>query len=409
MKRKENFNTNPEQAEKIACAKKTSIGGQALIEGIMMRGPKMTAMAVRNTSGEIVIEKSEHSVADRPKIFKVPIIRGVFNFVDSMKIGYKALVRSAEISGLDDLQDELEKEKKEKKAAKLDKKKDAPCTSENTVEHAESEHITTEAPNTEESAKPVSASFENQGAEVSQNHNTAEKSENKSNKKEGSALSSWIMIIATVLGLCLSIGLFVMLPTFVYDWMSRLMPFLQPSNLALSSFIKSFFEGILKIAILIGYMSLVSLMKDIRRTFQYHGAEHKTIFCYENGLDLTVDNVRKQRRFHPRCGTSFLVLMLLVGMFVSFFIDPIFYLTIGHLPHVLIRAIIKLLLLPITMGIGYELIKLAGRHDNLFTKIISAPGLWLQRVTVFEPTDDMIECAIAAFKEVIPEDGSDKY
>jgi uncharacterized protein YqhQ len=156
-------------------------------------------------------------------------------------------------------------------------------------------------------------------------------------------------------------------------------------------------------------MALVTLMKDIKRTFQYHGAEHKTIFCYESGLELTVENVRKQRRFHPRCGTSFLVLMLLVGMFVSFFIDPIFYLTIGALPHVAIRAILKLLLLPLTMGIGYELIKFAGRHENAFTRIISAPGLWLQRVTVLEPSDDMIECAIVAFKEVIPEDQSDKY
>ena len=156
-------------------------------------------------------------------------------------------------------------------------------------------------------------------------------------------------------------------------------------------------------------MALVSLMKDIRRTFMYHGAEHKTIFCYEDGRELTVENVRAERRFHPRCGTSFLVLMLLVGIFISFLIDPVAILVSGTVPPTWLRTVIKLVLLPLTMGIGYELIKLAGRRNNLFTRIISAPGMWLQHITVFEPTDDMIECAIAAFKEVIPEDESDKY
>ena len=347
-------------------------------------------MAVRNTSGEIVLEKTEISVSKRPKIFKLPIIRGVFNFVDSMRIGYKCLMRSAEISGLDEIEEELAREKAAKKQAKRDKKKGI------TAESAPIE----ETPISEENAPTVEES-----ATVAENKAT----DNAKEKKESTLLTSVVMIIATVLGVGLSIGLFIMLPTFIYDWMTKLMPFMVTDVLAVDSLIKSFFEGILKIAVLVGYMALVTLMKDIRRTFQYHGAEHKTIFCYESGLELTVENVRKQRRFHPRCGTSFLVLMLLVGMFVSFFIDPIFYLTIGHLPHVAIRAVIKLLLLPITMGIGYEIIKFAGRHDNAFTRIVSAPGLWLQRVTVLEPTDDMIECAIAAFVEVIPEDQSDKY
>jgi len=147
-------------------------------------------------------------------------------------------------------------------------------------------------------------------------------------------------------------------------------------------------------------MALVSLMKDIRRTFMYHGAEHKTIFCYESGEELTVENVKKQKRFHPRCGTSFLILMVLVSILIGFFIP------IG-IPDWL-RICIKLLLFPITMGIGYELIKFAGKHENIITKIISAPGVGLQHLTVFEPDDEMIECAIAAMKEVIPEDGSDK-
>ena len=340
------------KCEKIECAKKTSIGGQALIEGIMMRGPKHTAMAVRDPEGEIILEKWETKSSTKSKFFKLPIIRGVFNFIDSMRVGYKCLMRSAEIAGLED---ESPKDKGE-------------------------------------------------AAQQSENSDTPKEGK----KKDDSALMTVIMVIATVLGVVLSVGLFIMLPSFIYDWCSRIMPFLTFENAALNSLVKSVFEGVLKIVILVAYMSLVSLMKDIRRTFQYHGAEHKTIFCYESGLELTVENVKGQRRFHPRCGTSFLILMLIVGIFISFFIDPLFLLTLGEVPHVAIRAAIKLLLLPLMMGVGYELIKFAGRHDNLFTRIISAPGMWLQRVTVLEPTDDMIECAIKAFVEVIPENESNE-
>ena len=406
MKKNKNTSIDNEQAEKIACAKRTSIGGQALIEGIMMRGPKMSAMAVRNTSGEIVLEKEEISTTNRPKIFKLPIIRGVFNFVDSMRIGYKCLMRSAEISGLDELEEEMAREKEAKKQAKRDKKKGNSAEPAPVEESAPAE--VAEVVETVDAAQPETA--EVVAEEVIANNDKKDKTDKKE-KKENSLLITVVMVIATVLGLALSVGLFIMLPTFIYDWLTKLMPFLITENLAVDSLIKSFFEGILKIAVLVGYMALVTLMKDIKRTFQYHGAEHKTIFCYESGLELTVENVRKQRRFHPRCGTSFLVLMLLVGMFVSFFIDPLFMLAglyegAGYLA---LRALVKLLLLPLIMGVGYELIKFAGRHDNILTRIFSAPGLWLQRVTVLEPTDDMIECAIAAFKEVIPDDNSDKF
>jgi uncharacterized protein YqhQ len=166
-------------------------------------------------------------------------------------------------------------------------------------------------------------------------------------------------------------------------------------------FLKSAFEAVMRVLLLVGYMSAVALMKDIRRTYMLHGAEHKTIFCYEAGLELTVENIRSMRRFHPRCGTSFLIIMVLVSMVVGFFIPP-------TLPTIL-RVLIKIALIPLIVGIGYELIKLAGRHDNWFTRLISAPGLLLQRLTVFEPDDDMIECAIVAMKEVIPTDGSDKF
>ena len=357
-----------------------------------MRGPKMSAMAVRNPEGEIVLEKWETRTKPVPKILKWPIIRGVYGFISSMTMGYKALMRSAEIAGLDEIEEEMAREKAEKKAAKRRKK-----NAEDQVAPAEEV--------TESVAETADDTIEHSEQEAPQEAVASQEQEKPKEKKGSSALVTVIMVIATVLGVSLAVGLFILFPTFLYD----LLPFPTFESKALNSLIKSAFEGILKIAMLIAYMALVSLMKDIKRTFQYHGAEHKTIFCYESGMELTVENVRNQRRFHPRCGTAFLILMLIVGIFVSFFIDPIFYWTLGYLPHVAVRAGIKLLTLPITMGLGYELIKLAGRHDNLFTRIISAPGLWLQRITVLEPTDDMIECAITAFKEVIPEDQSDNY
>lgn len=349
-------------SKKKACVcKKASIGGQALIEGIMMRGPKKTALAVRNPQGEMVVEKWDNDLSARPKFlkpfYKTPIIRGVFNFIDSMILGYKCLMRSAEISGLEELEDEMKREKAEKKAEKARKKGKTPRLDEKDAE-----------------------------------------------KKESSLLINIIMVVSMVIGVALGLALFMMLPSFIYKWTAHLLPFLSPKSPALASFVKSVFEGVLKIIIIVAYMLLVSLMKEIRRTFQYHGAEHKTIFCYEHGKPLTVENVRLERRFHPRCGTSFIILMLIVSIFISFLIDPIAILITGSVPATLIRAIIKLLLLPIMMGVGYELIKLAGKHDNAFTRIISAPGVWLQHVTVLEPTDDMIECAIAAFTEVIPEE-----
>ncbi len=308
---------------KACIAKKTSIGGQALIEGIMMRGPKKSAMAVRNPQGEIVLEKWDNDPADKKpniidKLRKLPIVRGVFNFAISMIAGYKSLMKSAEIAGFED-EDE---------------------------------------------------------------------------KEDNKGMMAVVGIIAGVLGVCLSVGLFILLPTFLYDLIAKVVPAIAGNRI-----LKSVFEGILKIAILVAYMAAVSRMNDIKRTFQYHGAEHKTIFCYEAGLELTVENVRKQGRFHPRCGTSFLIVMLLVSIFIGMIIPP-------ELPT-LIRTLIKVLLLPITMGIGYEFIKFAGKHENAVTKILSAPGLWMQRITVLEPDDSMIECAITAVKEVIPDDGSD--
>ena len=363
-----------------ACRLKTSIGGQALIEGIMMRGPKTTAMAVRNPEGEIVLETWPTEVKKKAKILRLPFIRGIFNFIDTLRFGYKCLMRSAEIAGLDDFEDEDDKKKKS----------DAESASEETAV-AES----CEAPEAETCESSVSnGSEEPVAAEPAQ---TAEQSapEAKQEKEETSKVMAVMMVIATVLAFGLAFLLFFWLPSKLYEWMPDSV--FAPDN----RYLKSVFEGVLRVLLLVGYMSAVALMKDIRRTYMFHGAEHKTIFCYEAGLELTVENIRSMRRFHPRCGTSFLIIMVLVSIVVGFFIPP-------TLPTIF-RVLIKVALIPLIVGIGYELIKLAGRHDNWFTRIISAPGLLLQRLTVYEPDDDMIECAIVAMKKAIPEDGSDKF
>ena len=374
------------------CCKKTSIGGQALMEGIMMRGPITTAMAVRNPSGEIVVEKFPTESKKRASILKWPIIRGVVAYIDSMTLGTKCLMRSAEISGLEEAEEELRREKEAKKAAKAAKKAEKNAKKQGTVD----KNIA--SANADTAAEDVAAEPEI----------IEEKSDEKnSKKKEGSGTLGVMMPIVTVLSLGIAILLFFVLPSYLFEWAQIPFTFLKNDNEIIQSLIKSVFEGSFKVIILVGYMACMLLMKDIRRTFQFHGAEHKTIFCYEAGLELTVENVKKQRRFHPRCGTSFLILMVLVSIFVSFCIDPIFLLTSGSVPPTAVRAVIRICLIPLIVGLGYELIKIAGKHDNFITKIISAPGVWLQHITVLEPSDDMIECAIVAMNEVIPEDESD--
>ena len=339
----------------------TSIGGQALMEGIMMRGPERTAMAVRNAKGEIVLEDFPTPVG-KGKIRKLPFIRGIFNMISSLTLGYKCLMRSADIAISDaEEADRLEREKKLQDG------------------------------NSEEPSKPDDGQKDGDSEEPSQPDDGQ-----KDEKKNSSPLTTVVMVIGVVLGLALSIGLFIALPSYAFLGFSKLFNIDLENSGYLMSLFRSFFEGVLKIFILVLYMLIVSKMKDIHRTFMYHGAEHKTIFCYEQGLELTVENVRKQRRLHPRCGTSFLILVLIVSMFIGFFIP-------SFLPTYL-RVIIKIALLPLTIGIGYELIKLAGRKNNLFTRITSAPGMWLQHITTKEPDDGMIECAIAAMNKVIPED-----
>jgi uncharacterized protein YqhQ len=207
--------------------------------------------------------------------------------------------------------------------------------------------------------------------------------------KDNSVLMNILMVVSAVIGIGLAVVLFVWLPAFLFRLLSGTVPSLN------RAVIRGVFEGVFRIVLFVGYVAVISLMKDIRRVFMYHGAEHKTIFCYEQGLPLTVENVKLQKRFHPRCGTSFMILMLLVGMVVSMVIPDM---------NAVLRTGIKLLTIPFVVGVGYELIKLAGRKDNWFTRLISKPGVWLQHITTREPDDGMIECAIAAMEKVIPDD-----
>lgn len=308
---------NSQSGEKF----KSKIGGQALIEGIMMLGPSKGAMACRLPNGTIDLETwDENNGKNAPVYRKIPIVRGCVSFVTSMAKGYKYMMKSA----------------------------DKQLTEE---EKAENES----------------------GASA------------KDSEKTGSGMEIF-MYIGLLIGVVIAVGLFVFLPKILVG----LIP-----NIAEHRIIRSVLEGIVKIAIFVLYMALVGLMNDIKRQYMYHGAEHKTIACHEAELPLTVENVRKQTRFHKRCGTSFIFLVLLVSIFVMCFVP--FTVTWQ-------RIVASLILLPLIVGISYEFIRLAGNHDNAFTRILSAPGLAMQRLTTREPDDSMIEIAIAALTPCIPED-----
>ncbi len=303
----------------------SKIGGQALIEGVMMKGIYTSAMACRLPDGTIDVETwEEKNGKNAPWYRKTPFIRGSFNFVSSLIDGYKCLMKSADKQMTDD--------DSEEELSKLD---------------------------------------------IWINEHFGEK------------LMPIISVVSIVFSLVLCLGLFKFLPM----WISGLL-----KNVISNNVILTIIEGIIKIAIFVGYLAVTSLMKDIKRTYEYHGAEHKTIACYEAGEELTVENVKKYTRFHPRCGTSFLFITLFTNIFVFCFITW---------NNMWLRMALQLALLPVIVGISYELIRLAGKHNNLFTRIISAPGLKLQRLTTREPDDSQIEVAIAAIKPCIPENKED--
>ncbi len=310
----------------------TTVGGQALIEGIVMRGPKGSAMSVRLPNGEIeTTPKETKQLKDKYRIFGIPLLRGFVTFIESMIFGYDCLIESAEKAGFSEDEEDM---------SNFDK---------------------------------------------------------WLNDKFGEHIMTFIGIISALLGLVLSFGLFFYLPVYAVDIFDKYL-----TGNTLSKW-HPLFEGIIRIIIFIAYVAIVSQMKDIKRVFMYHGAEHKTIFCYENGDELTIENVKKYTRFHPRCGTSFIFVMLIIGILVSTAIIMIFP-SLGDTRW--LWALVKVIMLPLIMGIGYEFIRYAGRKENMFTKVVSAPGLWMQRLTTKEPTDDIIEVGIEALKAVIDNDVS---
>ena len=298
--------------------KPKAVGGQAVIEGVMMKGAEDIAIAVRKPDGEIVVKK-EKLKSNRKKISKIPIIRGIFTFVDSLVLGVNALMYSAEFVDVE--------EEEKKKPSKLDE-----------------------------------------------------------------FLEKNIIWISVVISVVFSVGLFILLPTVLVGVLKAY----TGNTLILNGI-----EGIVRIAIFLGYILAISGMKDIRRVFEYHGAEHKSIFCYEHGEELTVENVRKYGRLHPRCGTSFLFIVMIVSILLF---------SLFSWSGLLMRLVIRILLIPIVAGISYEIIKWAGKSESKLSCIVSAPGMWLQKLTTREPDDKQIEVAVEALKNVlVPDPEADNW
>ncbi len=314
-------NQSTEKDNGISCRLGT-VGGEAVLEGIMMKGPEDYAIAVRRDDGSVSLTKDKFvSIRKKYKILRLPIIRGIAGFVESMIFSYRSLTISAEQYGLET----------DEPQSKFDKWL--------------SDHL-------------------------------------------GEKLFGIIMTVSMILGVALALGLFLFLPPQIVLWIEQLF------GIGFGVW-KAALEGVIKIAIFIAYILLVSLMKDIKRTFEYHGAEHKSIFCYESGEELTIENVKKQRRFHPRCGTSFIFVVLLI----SILINSLPFVTWDSMA---LRVLTKLLMLPLIVGLGFEFIMFSGKHDNAFTRILSYPGLLMQRITTREPHDDQIEVAIIAIKSALP-------
>ncbi len=311
-------NKNTCQCEENNKSRLNRVGGQAVIEGVMMKAGSRTVTTCRKEDGSLVVNDASFvSVRKKSKLLNLPVLRGVINFVEMLILSVKTLNASAEALGI---------EEEDGKAERWLKK-----------------HL-------------------------------------------GIGLVDVIMAISVVLGLALSIFLFLALPT----WIADLFNWIFDGRLGIY---RAVVEGVAKIGIFLAYLWLVSLMPDIKRTFMYHGAEHKSIACFEAGDELTPERAREYRRFHPRCGTSFMFLMILLGIFAGLFVRILF----PNL-HSIAYIGIRLLILPLVMGIGYEILMLAGKHDNIITRIISAPGMWVQRITTKEPTEDMLEVAIVSIK-----------
>lgn len=320
---------------------KTMIGGQALIEGIMMRGPKLDAIVIRNKDG-LSVETTPRKVRPKRSVLSLPLIRGAVNFFDSQVVGVKALMRSADLSP--------------------------------------------------EESQPAESKLD-------------QWLERKLGDKK---FQSLLVGIAVALGMAMSVGLFFLLPNIVGSFFDAWVH---------SNILRNLIEGGVRIVIFLAYMLLVSRMGEMKRVFAYHGAEHKTIRCYEAGLPLTVENVRKQTRKHPRCGTSFLFVVLILSILVFSVASSVLLALVpeldalrGTIGYSLIMFGFKLILLPLVVSISYEINRLVGRYDNWLTRVLTAPGQWFQNFTTNEPDDEMIEVGIAALEAVLPEnEGEDRW
>ena len=311
--------------------KRVSIGGQAVLEGVMMKGPKSYALAVRKPNKEIEVKVTDYvSLGERYKILQIPLLRGIVNFLESLYIGMKTLMDSSEYV------EEEEETKKDSSESKKDIKK--------------------ESSNKEDSKKT------------------------DKNEKES---STGYLIGTLIVSLVIAVGVFMLLPAFLANFLYKITESDLLVNLA---------EGILRLVIFLGYVAVISFMDDIKRTYMYHGAEHKTINCMEAGDDLTVENVKKHTRFHKRCGTSFVFIVMFISIVVFMFVRT---------DVMWLRLVSRVLLIPLIAGISYEFIRYAGKHNNACSNVLSAPGLWVQRLTTREPDDSMIEVAIKSVEGVI--------
>lgn len=313
--------------KKVFASRMGKVGGQAVLEGVMMKCGDNIALSVRREDGSISVRKMQfRSIRKRVKFFNLPIIRGFVNFIEMMKLSFSTLSDSANMLGLDE---ELEETKFERWLR----------------------------------------------------------------DKFGRGVLDFIMVLGTVLGVALGVGLFALLPTYLANVIKKASPNLE------SSWFVSLFSGLLRIAIFVLYIWLVSFMSEIRRTFEYHGAEHKSIACYEAGLELTPENAKECTRFHPRCGTSFIFVILIISILIFSVVPSVW--------RWYVQSAVKLLMLPLVMGISFEYLMYAGKHDNLATKILSAPGLWMQRITTREPDLDQLAVAITSLKLAMPEEFPD--
>lgn len=311
------------------------VGGQAVLEGVMMRSGDNIALAVRQESGKIVTKKSSFtSVRKKHKFLNIPIIRGFVNFIEMLRLSYSTLSDSVKMLGIDDFEEETKFDRWIK-------------------------------------------------------------------KKFGDKVMNVVMVTATVLGVVLMLGLFSVLPMLITSWLK---PMIGDESKWINNFVLSLISGVIRIILFIIYMIVVSLMKDIRRTFEYHGAEHKSIACFESGAELTPANAKKCTRFHPRCGTSFIFVILILSILI-FSLVPWKTTTVADK---LVMLLLRLCLLPVVTGIGYEFLMLAGKHPNKCTLALSFPGLLMQRITTKEPDEEQLEVAIKALKLAMPDEFPDE-